>query len=94
MVIFRIKREVDIHSFVSCKNNDVYDDSAYGFRYSMVVGENVCKVCDHYDDEKAEFQYGLRPQFPRDDINPFRTRFDDFGRVLGLILVSSSLSQA
>jgi hypothetical protein len=67
VVIFRIERKV---IFVSCKNNDVYDDSAYGFRYSMGVGKNVCKVCDHYDDEKAEFQYGLRQQFPKDDMNP------------------------
>ena len=53
------------------QNDDVYDDSTYGFRYSMGVGKNVCKVSDHYDDEKAEFQYGFRPQFPKDDINPF-----------------------
>jgi hypothetical protein len=37
----------------------------------MGVGKNVCKVCDQYDDEKAEFKYGLRPQFLIDDINPF-----------------------
>jgi hypothetical protein len=36
----------------------------------MGVGKNVCKVSDHYDDEKAECQYGCRPQFPKDDINP------------------------
>ncbi len=64
-------RYIAEHSFVSCKNDDVYDDSTYGFRYSMGVGKNVCKVCDHYDGEKAELQYGFRPQFPRDNINPF-----------------------
>ncbi len=97
-------RYIAEHSFVSCRNDDVFDDSAYGFHYSMGVGKNVCKVCDHYDDEKAEFQYGPRPQFPKDDINPsylycvcfggeeFRSwHFDDFGRVLGLILVLSEI---
>ncbi len=74
MVIIRMECEVDILLNIvlyHAKINDVYDDSAYGFRYSMGVGKNVCKACDHYDDEKAEFQYGLRPQFPRDDINSF-----------------------
>ncbi len=63
-------RYIAEHSFVSCKTIDVYDNSAYGFQYSMGVWKNVYKVYDHYDDEKAEFQYGFGPQFPRDGINP------------------------
>ncbi len=74
MVIFRIEGKVDILLnivlFVSCKNNDVYDDSAYGFPYSMGVWKNVYKVCDQYDGEKAGFQYGFGPRFPIGDINP------------------------
>jgi hypothetical protein len=63
-------RYIAEHSFVSCKNIDVYDDLACRFQYSMGVWKNVYKVCDQYDGEKAEFQYGFGPQFPRDDINP------------------------
>ncbi len=47
MVIFRIECEVDILLnivFVSCKNNDIYDDSAYGFRYSMAVASGKTSV--------------------------------------------------
>ena len=74
MVIFRIEskqgRCIAEHSFVSCRNIDVYDDSASGFQYSMGVWKIVYKVCDQYDGEKAEFQYGFGPWFPIGDINP------------------------
>ncbi len=56
------------HDFVSGRNNDVYDVPANGFLYSMVVGKNVCTVVDHYDVEKAGFQYGFGPRFPIDGI--------------------------
>jgi hypothetical protein len=58
------------HSFVSCRNIDVYDDSASGFQYSMGVWKIVYKVCDQYDGEKAEFQYGFGPWLPIGDIDP------------------------
>ncbi len=75
MVIFRIECEVNIllnidlyhakmMTFMTIQHTD------FGIRWAS-AGKNVCKVCDHYDDGKAEFQYGFRPQFPRDDINPF-----------------------
>ncbi len=57
------------HRFVSCRNIDVYADSAYGFQYSMGVWKTVYKVCDQYDGEKADFQYGFGPRFPRYGIN-------------------------
>ncbi len=74
MVIFRIEGKVDILLNIVLYDAKIltfiYDDSAYGFQYSMGVWKNVYKICDHYDDEKAEFQYGFGPQFPRDYINP------------------------
>ncbi len=71
-------RYIAENDFVSCRNNDVYDVPAYGFLYSLVVGENVCKVVDHDDAEKA----GLRFCFS----NVFRMFvFLFFERELGLI---------
>ena len=73
MVIFRIEGKVDIllnivlyHAkiltFMTIQHMD--------FVIRWASGKNVYKVCDQYDGEKAEFQYGFGPQFPRDDINP------------------------
>ncbi len=72
---FRIERKVDIllnialyhakiMTFMTIQHMD------FSIRWASVK-TFVRFVTSIYDDEKAEFQHGLRPQFLIDDINPF-----------------------